>query len=83
MRGSRQWALLAVCLCLAAVVEGRRKLKRDHQESLRSADDDAVDEDGEDVSIDLFYLRVFKNVNIFNNFYFSPSYNPVLAPEMY
>lgn len=49
MRGFRTWLVLGVCVYLLASVEGRKKLKRDQSESLKSAESDD-DVEYEDVS---------------------------------
>lgn len=49
MRGFRTWLVLGACVFLVVAAEGRKKLKRDQAESLKSAEGDD-DMEYEDVS---------------------------------
>ncbi|XP_072935968.1 follicle cell protein 3C-1 [Epargyreus clarus] len=49
MLGIRRWTLLAACLWLLVVTEGRRKLKRDEVESLKTSEEVDLDGDYDDI----------------------------------
>lgn len=50
MRAFRAWLVLGTCVYLVTAVEGRKKLKRDQSESLKSVESDDDDVEYEDVS---------------------------------